>query len=60
MLPADLGAGVVLVLSGFGVASVLSALKPYPVPAAGDSPFSSPTGRRWGSRWSSSWSPGPP
>ena len=44
MLPADLGAGVALLLSGFGVASVLSALKPYPVPAAGDSPFSPPPG----------------
>jgi ABC-2 type transport system permease protein len=44
MLPADLGAGAALLLSGFGVASVLSALKPYPVPAAGDSPFSSPPG----------------
>jgi ABC-2 type transport system permease protein len=44
MLPADLGAGAALLLAGFGVASVLSALKPYPVPAAGDSPFSSPPG----------------
>ena len=44
MLPADLGAGVVLVLAGFGVASVLSVLKPYPVPASGDSPFASPPG----------------
>jgi ABC-2 type transport system permease protein len=44
MLPADLGAGVALLLSGFGVASVLSALKPYPVPASGESPFSSPPG----------------
>ena len=44
MLPADLGAGLVLVLAGFGVASVLSVLKPYPVPASGDSPFASPPG----------------
>ena len=44
MLPADLGAGVALLLSGFGVASVVSALKPYPVPAAGESPFSAPPG----------------
>jgi ABC-2 type transport system permease protein len=44
MLPADLGAGLGLLLAGFGIASVASVLKPYPVPASGDSPFASPPG----------------
>ena len=44
MLPADLGAGLGLLLAGFGVASVISVLKPYPVPASGDSPFATPPG----------------
>ncbi len=44
MLPADLGAGLGLLLAGFGVSSVVSVLAPYPVPASGDSPFATPPG----------------
>jgi ABC-2 type transport system permease protein len=44
MLPADLGAGLGLLLAGFGIASVVSVLTPYPVPASGDSPFATPPG----------------
>jgi ABC-2 type transport system permease protein len=44
MLPADLGAGLGLLLAGFGIASVVSVLAPYPVPASGDSPFATPPG----------------
>ncbi|MGZ4627361.1 hypothetical protein [Oryzihumus sp.] len=42
--PAVLGAAAVMLLAGFGLASVASAVKPYPVPAAGENPFSSPAG----------------
>ena len=43
-LPAVLGCGLALLLGGFGLSSVVSALKPYPVPGPGENPFSSPTG----------------
>lgn len=42
--PALLGIGLGFLLTGFGVASVMSALKPYPVPAAGENPFGAPPG----------------
>jgi ABC-2 type transport system permease protein len=44
LLPATLGAGAALLLAGFGVASVTSALKQYPVPGPGESPFRTPPG----------------
>lgn len=43
-LPATLAAGLVLLVGGFGLSCVVSVLKPYPVPAAGDSPFHTPAG----------------
>jgi len=43
-LPATLGAGVGIALSGFAVASVTSAVKQYAVPVPGESPFSSRPG----------------
>ncbi|WP_298993028.1 hypothetical protein [uncultured Pseudokineococcus sp.] len=39
-----LGAALGLLLSGAGVSAVVSAVRPYPAQAAGDSPFSSPSG----------------
>ncbi|WP_396599402.1 transporter [Frigoribacterium sp. R86507] len=42
--PALLGVGLGLLLTGFGVSSVASALYLMPVPAAGESPFKSPPG----------------
>jgi len=42
--PALLGIGLGLLLTGFGVSSVASALYLMPVPAAGESPFKSPPG----------------
>jgi ABC-2 type transport system permease protein len=42
--PVVFGIGLGFLLAGFGVASVLSALKPYPVPGPGDNPFGSPPG----------------
>jgi ABC-2 type transport system permease protein len=42
--PAVFGMGLGFLLAGLGVASVLSALKPYPVPGPGDNPFSTPPG----------------
>lgn len=42
--PATFGMGLGLLLAGFGVASVISAVKPYPVPGPGDNPFGSPPG----------------
>ena len=42
--PAVFGMGLGLLLTGFGVASVMSVLSPYPVPAPGANPFSSPPG----------------
>lgn len=44
LLPATLGAGAALLLAGFGVASVTSAVKQYPVPGPGESPFATPPG----------------
>jgi len=42
--PALLGIGLGLLLTGFGVASVMSALQPYPVPGPGENPFGAPPG----------------
>ncbi|QGN57032.1 hypothetical protein [Nostocoides sp. HKS02] len=44
LLPATLGAGVGVALSGFAVACVTSAVKQYAVPAPGENPFSSRPG----------------
>ena len=44
MLPATWASAWPSLLTGFGVASVLSAVKQYPVPAPGESPFASPPG----------------
>lgn len=44
LLPATLGAGAALLLAGFGVASVTSAVKQYNVPRPGESPFATPPG----------------
>lgn len=44
LLPASLGAGTGIALSGFAVASVTSAVKQYAVPVPGESPFSSRPG----------------
>jgi len=37
--PAVVGVGLGFLLTGFGVANVTSALKPYPVPGPGENPF---------------------
>lgn len=42
--PALFGMGLGFLLTGFGVASVMSALKPYPVPGPGENPFGAPPG----------------
>jgi len=42
--PALVGIGLGFLLGGFGVASVMSALKPYPVPGPGENPFGAPPG----------------
>ena len=42
--PAMFGIGLGFLLTGFGVASVMSALKPYPVPGPGENPFGAPPG----------------
>ncbi len=42
--PALFGMGLGLLLTGFGVASVMSALQPYPVPGPGENPFGAPPG----------------
>jgi ABC-2 type transport system permease protein len=42
--PALFGVGLGFLLTGFGVASVMSALKPYPVPGPGENPFGAPPG----------------
>jgi ABC-2 type transport system permease protein len=42
--PALFGVALGFLLTGFGVASVMSAYKPYPVPAAGENPFGAPPG----------------
>jgi ABC-2 type transport system permease protein len=44
LLPATLGAGIGVALSGFAVACVTSAVKQYAVPAPGENPFSSRPG----------------
>ncbi|NQX28886.1 transporter [Microbacteriaceae bacterium VKM Ac-2854] len=44
VLPGLLGLSLALLLSGFGLSSVLSARVVYPVPAPGDNPFKSPPG----------------
>lgn len=42
--PALVGVALGFLLTGFGVASVMSALQPYPVPGPGENPFGSPPG----------------
>jgi ABC-2 type transport system permease protein len=42
--PALFGTGLGFLLSGFGVANVMSALQPYPVPGSGENPFGAPPG----------------
>ncbi|MEO6143025.1 MAG: hypothetical protein ABIP19_03525, partial [Dermatophilaceae bacterium] len=42
--PVLLGIGLGFLLTGFGVASVMSVLKPYPVPGPGENPFGAPPG----------------
>lgn len=42
--PALLGIGLGFLLSGFGVASVMSALQPLPAPGPGENPFGAPPG----------------
>jgi ABC-2 type transport system permease protein len=42
--PTLLGVGLGFLLTGFGVASVMSALQPYPVPGPGENPFGAPPG----------------
>ncbi len=44
LLPATLGMGAALLLAGFGVASLTSSVKQYPVPGPGESPFATPPG----------------
>jgi ABC-2 type transport system permease protein len=44
LLPATLGVGCALVLNGFAVACVTSAVKQYAVPAPGENPFTSRPG----------------
>lgn len=43
-LPATFGLSLVFLLGGFGCSSIVSVVKPYPVPQPGESPFNSPTG----------------
>ena len=42
--PALFGIGLGFLLTGFGVANVMSALQPYPVPGPGENPFGAPPG----------------
>jgi ABC-2 type transport system permease protein len=42
--PPLFGTGLGFLLTGFGVASVMSALRPYPVPGPGENPFGAPPG----------------
>jgi ABC-2 type transport system permease protein len=42
--PALFGVGLGFLLTGFGVANVMSALQPYPVPGPGENPFGAPPG----------------
>jgi ABC-2 type transport system permease protein len=44
LLPASLGVSIALLLSGFALASLTSAVKQYPVPGPGESPFATPPG----------------
>ena len=44
LLPASLGVSIALVLNGFAVACMMSAIKQYAVPSPGESPFSSRPG----------------
>jgi ABC-2 type transport system permease protein len=44
LLPAVLGVAVALLLCGFALAAVTSAVKQYPVPGPGESPFATPPG----------------
>ncbi|MGA8979470.1 MAG: hypothetical protein WB473_10205 [Pedococcus sp.] len=44
LFPASLGVGIAVLLNGFAVASITSAVKQYAVPAPGESPFSSRPG----------------
>lgn len=44
MWPALFGVGLGFLLTGFGVASVMSALQPFPVPGPGENPFGAPPG----------------
>ena len=63
LLPATLGVGLALLLSGFAVASVTSAVKQYPCPARGRAPSPPRPGARgspsscrpWSGRASWSW-----
>jgi ABC-2 type transport system permease protein len=42
--PALSGVGLGFLLTGYGVANVMSALQPYPVPGPGENPFAAPPG----------------
>jgi ABC-2 type transport system permease protein len=42
--PALFGVGLGFLLTGYGVANVMSALQPYPVPGPGENPFGAPPG----------------
>ena len=44
LVPASLGAGTAVLLNGFAVASITSAVKQYAVPGPGESPFTSRPG----------------
>ena len=44
LLPAVLGLSVAVLGAGYAVSSVMSIVLPYPVPQAGESPFSAPPG----------------
>jgi ABC-2 type transport system permease protein len=44
LLPASLGVSLALLLSGFALAALTSAIKQYPVPGPGESPFATPPG----------------
>lgn len=44
LLPALIGLSVGIGGAGYGMSMVMSAVKPYPVPAPGESPFATPSG----------------
>jgi ABC-2 type transport system permease protein len=50
IIPAMLGIGLGLLLTGFGVSSIASARFLMPVPAAGESPFKTSTGASFGAQ----------